>query len=57
MSVTFDAISGHFYGFGGEGYARVDTFASVVPIPAAAWLYASGIMGAGLCARRKKSLS
>lgn len=41
---------------GGSGSVMVDNFGTVVPVPAAVWLFGSGLLGLVGVARRKKSV-
>ena len=53
LSIMFNVADGKVYGFGAEGSTWVGT--SVVPVPAAVWLFGSGLIGLVGVARRKKS--
>jgi hypothetical protein len=56
VSVSFDAVSGTTYAFGADAVAGVYTESvSAVPVPAAAWLFGSGLIGLVGIARRKNS--
>lgn len=53
MSVTFGVVSGTTYAFGADAEASVYTDVNAVPVPAAAWLFGSGLIGLAGIARRK----
>jgi hypothetical protein len=53
LSVTFDVVPGTNYAFGAETTSSVYT--STVPVPAAAWLFGSGLLGLLGVSRRKKA--
>ena len=53
MSVIFDVFDGTTYAFGADATARVYTEVNAVPVPAAAWLFASGLISLIGIARRK----
>lgn len=56
VSVTFDVTSGTTYAFGADAGAGVYTESfSAVPVPAAVWLFGSGLLGLVGIARRKKA--
>lgn len=55
LLVTFNVVSGTNYAFGGETTSSVYTSTSVVPVPAAAWLFGSGLFALVGVARRKKA--
>lgn len=55
LSLFFDVVSGTNYSFGAEGLVGVYTDVSAVPVPAAAWLFGSGLLGLIGVARRKKA--
>ena len=56
MSVTFDVVSGTKYSFGAEAGAGAYTDVSAVPVPAAVWLFGSGLLGLVGVARCKKTV-
>lgn len=53
MSVTFDVVAGTRYHFGFDATASGYTQVSAVPVPAAAWLFGSGLVGLIGMARRR----
>ena len=53
LSVTFDVASGTSYFFGANANANIYTNVSAVPVPAAVWLFGSGLIGLIGLARRK----
>ena len=53
ISLSFDVTEGKTYGFGAEGAVWMNTQVSAVPVPAAAWLFGSGLLGLVGVARRK----
>jgi len=55
LSVTFNAVSGTNYAFGAETTSSVYSSVSAVPVPAAAWLFGSGLFGLVGAARRKNA--
>lgn len=56
LSLTFDVVNGRNYSFGAEIGTGVYTDVSAVPVPAAVWLFGSGLLGFVGLARRKKSV-
>jgi len=55
MSLSFDVFSGEKYMFGTEAEVGVWTQINAVPVPAAVWLFGSGLIGLVGIARRKKA--
>lgn len=55
LSMTFDVVEGghYFFGFDGTASAYTNSYASPVPVPAAVWLFGSGLVGLVGVARRK----
>ncbi|MCG6938822.1 MAG: hypothetical protein LJE83_11720 [Gammaproteobacteria bacterium] len=55
MSVTFDVTAGTTYGFGADASANVytDVYVSAIPVPAAIWLFGTGLICLVGLAKRK----
>ncbi|MCX2980809.1 VPLPA-CTERM sorting domain-containing protein [Halieaceae bacterium IMCC14734] len=56
MALTFDVEAGTTYAFGAEGGVYVYTQVNAVPLPAAAWLFGSGLIGLLGVARKQCKL-
>lgn len=54
LSISFDVVAGKNYFFGAEAGVTGYTYVSSVPVPAAVWLFGSGLLGLAGLARRKK---
>lgn len=54
LTMSFDVTGGNVYGFGAEGNIWIGSSISAVPVPAAAWLFGSGLIGLIGVARTKK---
>mgnify|MGYP001817467390 FL=1 len=55
IQLTFDVTAGKKYGFGAEGAVWMNTQVNPIPVPAAVWLFGSGLLGLVGIARRKKA--
>ena len=53
ISMVFEVTAGKTYGFGAESAVWMNTQVNAVPVPAAVWLFGSGLLGLVGIARRK----
>lgn len=56
LSLTFDVVAGTRYHFGVDATVGGYTQVSAVPVPAAAWLFGSGLIGLVGMARRRQTV-